>query len=182
MTKRTKNASQREWPTCSLQCAAQIRPVEVALYWLKLITDQLKVNFFGGVSSGNPVEVCRLLIEKVRFPVFKRSATWKRTAVSFDLWCYILRVGVFALHDLINKLWASRGGPFHFWLRRGVIEWFVLGIFFQTLLCARNFFLVRACACMTFFPPLFNSLLKKVEAKQFLSKRAFYNLCMDIYL
>lgn len=59
MTKRTKNASQREWPTCSLQCAAQIRPVEVALYWLKLITDQLKVNFFGGISCGSPIEVCR---------------------------------------------------------------------------------------------------------------------------
>ena len=55
MTKRTKNASQREWPTCSLQCAAQIRPVEVALYWLKLITDQLKVNFFGGISCGTTV-------------------------------------------------------------------------------------------------------------------------------
>ena len=46
MTKRTKNASQREWPTCSLQCAAQIRPVEVVLYWLKLITDQLKGDLF----------------------------------------------------------------------------------------------------------------------------------------
>ena len=52
--------------------------------------------------------------------------------------------------------------------------------FFSHPFMRKEFFSVRACACMTFFPPLCNSLLKKVEAKQFLSKRTFYNLYIDI--
>ena len=178
MTKSTKNTSQREWPTCSLQCAAQIRPVEVALYWLKLITDQLKVNFFGGISCGSPIEVCRLLIEKVRFPVFKRSATWKRTAVSFDLWWSC--AWVFCSSRPYQWTVSIKGRTISLLIKEGC-DWVICSRnFFSHPFMRKEFFSVRACACMTFFPPLCNSLLKKVEAKQFLSKRTFYNLYIDI--
>ena len=138
MTKRTKNASQREWPTCSLQCAAQIRPVEVALYCLKLITDQLKVNFFGGISCGSPIEVCRLLIEKVRFPVFKRSATWKLTAVSFDLWWSC--AWVFCSSRPYQWTVSIKGRTTSLLIKEGC-DWVICSRnFFHTLLCARSFF------------------------------------------
>ena len=69
-----KSIMRRQINYADISKAAQTRLLEVGLYWSKLITDQFKVNFFGGSSSVNPIEVRRFLIKKVRFPVFKRLA------------------------------------------------------------------------------------------------------------